>query len=223
MDILPFLPNCLVSWDVADPGAGTFLKYRVKRRTPQVSMTWTTLSVITDQATLRYVDYACPPNSGVQYAITQVVDIAGEQLESEEEPVDTVLCFNWAYLHAMSDPTVWCPLYSFDMGQSSPQDAELLQARGRTAPTLFVGRAQWVVTSVRALEAQYRVGDLWTRLRALQTEQGPDGTGSLLCLRMGKAADRRFVQMTGLSRSLGQASFNPDVVLTEVHGSDAAS
>ena len=221
--MLPFLPNCLITWPIADPPVGTFVEYHVKRRTPSTSLTWTTLSVITDQATLKYVDYACPPNVGVQYAVTQVVTIGAGDVESAEEPVDAVLCFNWAYLHAMSDPTVWCPLYSFDMGQDSPQDAELLQARGRTAPTLFVGRAQWVVTSVRALEAQYHVSDIWTRLRALQTEQGPDGGGSLLCLRMGKAVDRRFVQITGLSRSLGPASFNPDVTLTEVHGSDAAS
>lgn len=211
------LPYAQIAWDIGIVTGGTFVRYNVLRRFAGETA-YTRIATIADINTLTFRDYAITPRKVGQYYITQTVNISGELIDSlPSEVTEVVVNFNWAYLHSMLDPSQYVVFFTLDIGEDVQQEVQLRTAWGRSAPTAFIGEADYLNFHISGLPDIIR-GTVWA-VRDLASLQVTDA--AVYCLRLGIEAERHFVNITNLSRRIGNLDYQPDMAVSEVFYEEA--
>jgi hypothetical protein len=218
-NITPRLPGILVTWQQAtlDPG-GLFLQYNVYRRVSG-TIPWTRIAILSDVTAHSYRDYAAVSRVLYDYAVTQSEVIGASVIESAvATPVHGEVGFNWAYLHAVADPSQFVPLYSFSVLEQVNQEVVFRAAWGRTAPTAFVGDLDYSTHRIQGLPDVHR-GEIWPALRALLSLQ--PAAAAVFCLRVGVDATRYFVNIKSAQRQGSQGLQDQTVEFSQVNYDEA--
>lgn len=213
------LPCITVRWNQATiTSGGTFVQYNVYRRLPPETA-WTRIAVIASVSVTTYRDYAAAGHRTWEYAVTQVETIGIDTLESNfPSPVAGRVDFNWSYLHDVSDPTQFVPLYSFLIDENVQQDVQYHAAWGRTQPTAFVGDLDFSHLRISGLPDEF-LGEVWDTLREMLSLQ--PSSAAVFCLRVGVSGQRYFVNASNAAKRGAQATYDPSIELTEVAFSEA--
>ena len=210
-------PGIIVSWQApALSGTETFLCYEIRRRKIGEA-TYIKLARVLDQAKLSYFDAACTPSTTYEYAVVYYADdtASSQTVISSEQatPQRATVVFDWIYVHALDDPTLFLRISS-DGGTVTPgQDIAIDQTWGRQAPTAWVGEALSVAISLPGLDALRAKPRQWQTLRTLQERQ----SDTTLCLRFGVDREMYYCTMTRLAKDISSyKTFSPSLEFQEV-------
>lgn len=176
------LPNIYLTWDPSTESLDTFLRYQVYRRELGASE-WTKLARITDRGVAYYNDYGARSGTTYEYAVTQVKDVAGEEVEGVfPAPVQAQLAIVSIFVHALASPSVYAELDADRASYAREQDIAYVLPASRRVPTPHVGRRrQRVVRAEMGDEAWDDSAEIWRAVEDLQEAQY--ALGSKLMLR----------------------------------------
>lgn len=213
------LPSIDISWTQAViTVGGVFVRYNVYRRIGGET-TWTKIATISTVTVTRYRDFTPSSRVVYEYAVTQEETIGVDTLESAyPTPVAMHVDFNWTYLHWVSNPLYFVPLYSFNVSEEVQQDVEYKAAWGRTRPTAFIGDLDFSRLRVEMLPDKHR-GEVWDSLREMLSLQPT--TAAVYCLRVGVSGRRFFVNIDASSRRGQQGTYDAGLGMTETYFEEA--
>lgn len=175
------LPNIYLTWDPSVEPLDTFLRYQVYRRIAGASE-WSKLARITDRGVAFYVDYTAGSALTYQYAVTQVRDVAGEEVESAfPTPVEAALVIRSVFIHDVSAPENYVELAGHAMSTGISQEIVYKQVWSRRLPTAHVGNALQESYDIEAAEGWDESAEVWRALRNLIDRQRT--TGAVLMAR----------------------------------------
>lgn len=215
------LPVHILKWMQVVPGAGeTFIEYDVLRRVGGDSA-WTRLAIITTISIVTYTDYTARSGAVYQYAVVwQALKAGPVTLISTPQsplPVGYVL-FDYDWLHEVGNEgnqTV------FDQAAATltvHQDTAMVATWGRQQPIFQVGESFYHEVRLPGLERPNK-DRRWLTLRSMVERQRT--AAAVYCLRMGNSRELFFCTITGLSREIAQASYQPTLALIETYHSEA--
>jgi len=211
------LPGIKVSWAEVVPGAGeTFVRYSVWRRDAGQSDTdYVRIASITAVATVTFTDRCVTPYTTHEYAVTwTALDGADTLVSIKQDPPPFERVENdFVYVHPEDDPATFFTFFSLRSSQEVEQQHREVPLWGRQQPTEFVGEQEFSRLRLEGLPDLHR-GALWDALTAVVALQRT--AGSVLCVRVGFAGQRFFMNTTRQSRENAQKTYEPRLDLVEV-------
>lgn len=181
------LPYDYLNWDESGVSVSDFISYYVYRKLSSDSA-WTQIAQINDRAITYYQDYLVGGGVSWDYAVTQVEDISGENVESDKAIVGGLNDFTCAYIHDVVSPAYFAELFLETSTFIPEQEHGLVQPWAQQAPTMHIGAKEATRISIRATHRQAT----YDALRTLFTRQRT--AGSVFCYRSYRG-DRYFVNI----------------------------
>ena len=208
------LPNIYLTWDPSTESLDTFLRYQVYRR-PFGESDWTKLARITDRSIAFYNDYSAGSGIVYQYAVTQVRDVAGEEVESAfPAAVEADLIIRSVFIHDVGAPSHYVELAGHSMRAAIEQPIVYKQIWSRRAPTAHVGNVLAERYEIEVTEGWDESAEIWRATRDLIDRQR--STGATLMARQ-----YRDVRVFGVIESPGrddaQVLYTEGLRFSEVH------
>lgn len=215
------LPRAYLTWSQSEVPIVDFLRYQVYRRRVGTA-DWTHLANITARDITSYDDYTIQSGMPVEYSVTQVMDVAGEAVESEmATPASvTVNCVD-LFLHDKRAPSNYVQMRVIEQSPQVNQDIGFIQPGGRATPTPQVGSMLAQELSLAVLEAWEDTGYLWDEIRNLIERQHTHG--ATLLARQGRSVHMPCVIDTGTSRQDEPLMYTANVHLREVWSPEEVS
>lgn len=213
------LPGVRVRWNQIVPGGGeTFVLYDIRRREPGGQ--WVTIAQVEAIDTLKYDDMNAEPEIVYEYAVNWRATSGASILVSAEQttpPIaETVFDFTW--LHVVGQPTRQLRLHHWEAVVSLDQDSEVFQPWGRRKPTGYTGEKLAHRVNIPMHPSHRRTNrDTWN---AIEDFCEALREGEVLCLRIGRDAERYFVLMKGPSKRVLQKTYEPNLEFFEVDYSE---
>lgn len=169
------LPHAYLTWTASTEPLATFLRYQVYRRA-QGETAWLKLARITDRGISYYQDYLAGSGVTYEYAVTQVSDVAGEEVESAfPAPVSAALVIRSLFLHDVASPSNYAEIRGQATTLTLQPSVEYVQPWGRTAPVAHVGGVQAYVLDVSMTDSWDGQRDVWRAIANLMTRQRENG------------------------------------------------
>lgn len=199
------LPRIYITWDQSAESLDSFLRYQVYRRVQGSGADWSKRARITDRAITFWSDELCASGVTYEYIVTQVIDVAGEEVESDEpSAVSGMVVINDLFIHDVRNPSNYAQVHVPAQQVRVVQPAAFVQPWGRRAPTAHIGRVQYTEYSVSMVGIWESGNDpsvgpeQWDALVALVTAQRV--SGAVLMARQGRGV-ALFGQLDGPQRS----------------------
>lgn len=208
------LPGVYLTWDPSEEAADSFLRYQVYRRLVG-DTSWSKLARITDQAVAFYSDYRVPATGDdYEYAVTQVIDVGGEEVESEfPSLVSASTLARSTFLHPVSMPERYVEYLANVSAVAITPEVVYLQPWSRRLPTAHISPVQRREYQVDAHQSWLDYRELWETMRDFVDLQYD--AGAVFLLR--HARTHAYVQIDSLNREDdGSVMFNAPVRFTEV-------
>ena len=120
---------------------------------------------------------------------------------------------DFVYVAPADDPSTFFTFFSLRSSQELEQPHREVPLWGRQEPTEFVGEQEFSRLRLEGLPDLHR-GALWDALTAVVALQRT--AGSVLCVRVGFAGQRFFMNTTRQSRDNAQKTYEPRLELVEV-------
>lgn len=222
------LPGIYLTWTESAELMTVFLRYQVYRRTlGQGDADWVALARgrITDRGLTFYQDYTVAAGVTYEYAVTQITEVGGEEVESAfPTAVQATATFSQLYVHDVAAPQNYANLMAQAQQVEPVQEIAYLQPFSRTVPSARVGNVlQTVYRASLKGQWDHSAGELareqWDALMTLLARQRD--AGAVLCIRQGSGL-RFFGVMEAPRRSDESASqFQEEVRFREVHYTEA--
>jgi len=218
------LPGLRLRWLQVVPGGGeTFLRYIIQRKRPDTETDWTTVHTIDAIGTLTWTDWSPASRTVYQYAVLWEASSTGTTLISNPQspPPTGMVAFDYAYIHAVSDPGVMMRYAQFEatvQQRIAPTKYEL--PWGRSAPVGYVGAGNYRTIALPLLPHPHERPRWRRELDALIARQVSDG--EVFCVRLGVARERLFAQFDqGANIRMGKGMWDGSVAMTEVSYDEA--
>lgn len=199
------LPRIYLSWDQSAESLDAFLRYQVYRRVSDSGAAWSKRARITDRAITFWSDELCASGVTYEYIVTQVIDVAGEEVESDEpSAVSGTVVINDLFVHDVRNPSNYAQVHVPAQQVRVVQPAAFVQPWSRQAPTAHIGNVQYQEYSVSMTGVWESASDpelgseQWDALVALVTAQRT--TGAILMARQGRGV-ALFGRLEGPQRS----------------------
>ena len=211
------LPGMYITWDESAESLDSFLRYQLYRR-EQGESDWLKLARITDRGITFYNDYTVASGTLYEYAVTQVKDVAGEEVESEFPTASQVsLTIRSLFVHDVASPAHYAEVLAQAQTKTPEQDITYLQPWSARAPVAHVGARRQDV-----IEADYTASwadslAVWEALADLQARQRDNG--AVLMVRQYRGI-RVFAALDGSSRSDNGVLYTTRLRFREVEHSE---
>ena len=216
------LPGIQLSWDESTESLDTFLRYAIYRR--EQGETWVRISRTTDRSRTYYADYTVAPGIIYEYAVTQIVDVAGDEVESDfPTAVQSSVTFGHLFIHDTNAPENYTELAVQAQQMAPVQDIAYLQPFSTQTPSARVGNVQQAVYTASLAGAWDETDDAiakgqWRALLNLMTRQRT--YGAVLCARQTRDV-RLFCMLEAPQRSDAPVAFAQTLQLREVDFDEA--
>lgn len=134
------LPGAYIQWDESEVSLDVFLRYQVYRREQGVEA-WTKVARLTSRAENFYTDYTVEDNTVYEYAVTQVQDVAGDEIESAfPEAVQVTVHIRSLFIHCIAVlGGVYAEFEYSPGGEQTTLDVALVRAWDNPRPTAHIG------------------------------------------------------------------------------------
>lgn len=212
------IPSIRVSWtEVVPQGAEVFVRYSVWRREAgEADTDYVRIASIVAIATTTFIDRCPIPYATHEYAVTWTATDGGDTLVSvkQDPPAFAQVQNDFVYITEVGNATNSLVYFSLSSSIGIEQDTRELALWGRQRPTMFVGEQEFRQLSLAGLPALHR-GTLWDDLTTLVERQRT--AGIVLCVQVGFAGLRFFMNATSAGRDNRQKQFEPRLELVEVH------
>lgn len=212
------VPSIRVSWtEVVPQGAEVFVRYSVWRREAgEADTDYVRIASITAIATTTFIDRCPIPYATHEYAVTWTALDGADTLVSlkQDPPAFAQVQNDFVYITEVGNATNSLVYFSLSSSIGIEQDTRELALWGRQRPTMFVGEQEFRQLSLAGLPALHR-GTLWDDLTTLVERQRT--AGIVLCVQVGFAGLRFFMNATSTGRDNRQKQFEPRLELVEVH------
>lgn len=209
------LPGIYLTWEASAESGDTFLRYQIYRR--KVGETdWLKIARITDQSVLFYSDYRVPATGDeYEYAVTQVIDVGGEEVESEfPSAVSTSTLARSTFLHPVLLPEQYIEYFAEANSVAVTPEIAYVQPWSRRLPTAHVSPVRRREYQLGSRRSWLDDRQLWESLQDFIDLQY-DG-GAVFLLR--HARTHAYVQIDAINRDdAGSVMFDVPVRLTEVY------
>ncbi len=209
------LPHAYLTWTESAVALATFLRYQVYRRV-QGDTSWTKIARITDRSITSFQDYNIGGESETyEYAVTQVQDVSGEEVESAfPTAVSATVTIDSVFLGDVAAPDYYVEIIGDAQRVASQPQLAYVQPWSRTSPTAHVGPALG-----QGIEVVWRTSwedraNCWRTLLTLLERQKDNG--SVFMVRHGRDV-RSFCVIEGLERGDEFVAYDGRVTLREVH------
>jgi hypothetical protein len=207
------LPLIYLTWEPSAEPVATFLRYQVYRREAGTEG-WTKLARITDQTVAFYQDATVGSGVAYEYAVTQVIDVGGEEIESAfPTEVGASLEIDSAFIHAVPSPERYAEVFADTQSVVPEQEIQYVQPWAASAPVAHVGRSRPHVVELEIEEWWGTGEELWAALEGLQALQRE--VGAVLMVRQRRGV-RFFAVMEQLERDDEAVGFTARIRLREV-------
>jgi hypothetical protein len=180
MEFAP-LPRCYLTWDQSAESLDSFLRYQVYRRVQDSGDDWSKRARITDRAITFWSDELCASGVTYEYTVTQVIDVAGEEVESDEpSAVNGSVVIRSVFIHDVRNPSSYIQYRSTAQEETLTPQVAFVQPYSSRSPVAHAGPAE-----VR----QFRLGTtatweedeaLWEAIKALMRRQYANGAVFML-------------------------------------------
>lgn len=133
------LPRVYITWDESAEDLNIFLRYQVYRRILGDTV-WSKRARINDRGITFWDDTL--PHSGVtyEYIVTQIIDVSGEEVESEDsEVVSGLVHILDVFIHDVRAPENYAQFWSPTQDVQIYQPIAYVQPWSRRVPTAHVG------------------------------------------------------------------------------------
>jgi hypothetical protein len=208
------LPLLYLTWDASTVALADFIRYQVYRRVLGAT-DWSKVARINDRAVTFYQDFNVAAGVEYEYAVTQVKDVSGEEVESAfPTGVSAAVTLVSSFLHDVAGPVNYA---EFDVNQQLEigQSVGFVQPWSRQVPTMHVGNVETKALSLRIGPLHWDTeSGTWDALVSLQSRQRT--SGSLLCYR-DQRGSRVFCQLTQLGKGEAEVRADINVGLREVY------
>lgn len=219
------LPVIYLSWNQSTEPLASFLRYCVYRRElGEGENAWLRLARITDRSRTYFEDHQAGAGVTYEYAVTQVSDSSGEEVESDfPTPVQASLTINSLFIHDAAAPEHYAELLAATQEVNVEQDIAYLQPWSGQAPVAHVGNVE-ARTFVATVRGQWNHSngaisrEQYLALRNLQERQRTNG--AVLVARQGRDI-RLFCQLEMLRRADEAVNFSQSLRLKEVDYQEA--
>lgn len=185
------LPRVYLTWAESAESLDAFLRYQVYRRVQNSGADWSKRARITDRGITFWSDELVASGVTYEYIVTQVIDVAGEEVESDEpSAVSGVVVINDLFIHDVRDPSNYAQVHVPAQQVRVVQPVAFVQPWSRQAPTAHVGNVQYTEYSVSmtgiwdAASNPELAQEQWDALVALVTAQRT--SGAVLMARQGR-------------------------------------
>lgn len=216
------LPDVTVSWNAAAAATppDVFAQYNVYRQIAG-EVAATRIAVITNIATVSFVDQECPSGAVATYSLTQSVWHLGALVESVAATASTTLGFKNIFLHSVLAPTNYVQMHGRAVNLDPLGNVVFKPVAGKQAPIAFIGSEQWATFSVSDRPHLWTDMLTWAALTSLLTLQRT--LGYLYCLRVGYSGDKIFctIDGNGVKRVDQPGAYTPSLTVTQVDFSEA--
>lgn len=216
----PTLPHIYVQWTQSTEDPTTFLRYHIYRRRFG-DTEWTLKKQVSDQTDTSWEDFSVQSGVLYEYDVTQIVDVAGDEVESafSDNPAQVQLDWLWLFLHNVDDPGQYAAIPIEQQQLNDTSEMQFLTPYGRTSPTAFIGRRRDRTLSFNLNDSWVDTQEIWRALVELADEQRE--TAPTLLARQGWDV-HMFCQLDrGLARSDARVMTTVGVSLREVYYSEA--
>lgn len=209
------LPGAYLTWEPTEESGDAFLRYQVYRRLSG-DTAWTKIARITDPSVTFYSDYRVPATGDeYEYAVTQVIDVGGEEVESDfPSSVAAATLARSSFIHPVTQPERYVEYLAEANSVAVTPEIAYVQPWGRSLPTAHV-------SPVRRREYQLGTRRSWLDDRALWDSlldfiDLQATSGAVFLLR--HARTHAYVQIDAVNRDdAGSVMFDAPVRLTEVY------
>lgn len=134
------LPRAYLTWDESEEALDSFLRYQVYRRVSGEEE-WSKRARINDRSITFWEDVLAHSGVDYEYAVTQVIDVSGEEIESAfPSAVGGSLTINDVFIHDVRAPEHYVQLYIPQLQLEWNQGVGFVQPWSRSSPTAHVGQ-----------------------------------------------------------------------------------
>lgn len=219
------LPGAYVTWTESAEPLEDFQRYILYRR-ELGDADWVARARITDRSITYFQDYRVGSGTTYEYAVTQVSDASGEEVESDfPTAASTVVTITSFFIHDDAAPENYVEVVAQGQRVTRKPDAQYLQVWGRQQPTAHVGQAlsdglQVSLRGVWNATADSVNRATWDGVKALMERQRL--YGSVFMARQGRDV-RAFCAIDSLDRTDEPMAFGLTVSLTETYLDEASA
>ncbi len=211
------LPGIRIDWTEVVPGVGeTFVRYSVWRKDAgQPDTDYIRIASITAVAITTFTDRCIFTYRTHEYAVTWTALDGADTLVSikQDPPPFSRVENDFIYVALQDDPSTFFVFFSLQSSEEVEQPHREVALWGRQQPTEFIGEQEFSRLRLEGLPDIHR-GALWETLTDIVSAQRT--AGSVLCVRVGFAGQRFFMNTTRQSRENAQKTYQPRLELIEV-------
>lgn len=213
------LPAVQLTWDASLLSPDVFLKYHVYRR--PAGGDYARVGIVSNLEAATFTDYAVPPGVVSEYAVTQVENQGGNEVESRfpELPVQAFVDFQSAFLHDVRNPSRYLQIAPNALSETPSPGLRYKQSFARDLPVAHIGYGRGRTFSIDFRAIWDRTGgarsdEAWRALMTLIDIQQSEKTTFLLRHGRGISA---YVQIDAGNRRESITNYDSSVTLREVY------
>lgn len=219
------LPGVQLTWDASLLSPDVFLKYHVYRR--PAGGEYTRVGIVSSLEGPTFTDYSVPPGIVSEYAVTQIENQGGNEVESmfPELPVQVFVDFQSAFLHDVRSPSRYIQIAPNALSEQPSPGLRYKQSFGRDLPVAHIGHGKGRTFSIDFRAMWDRTGgalsdEAWRGLLDLIAWQ--QQSKAVFLLRQGTGIST-YVQIDAGNRRQGIGVYDGAVTLREVYVPEGVS
>ncbi len=209
------LPHAYLTWTESAVALADFLRYQVYRRV-QGDTSWTKIARITDRSITFYQDYNIGGESDTyEYAVTQVQDVSGDEVESAfPAAVSVTVTIDSVFVHDVANPDYYIEIIGDAQRVEMQPQLAYVQPWSRRSPTAHVGPGLGQAYEVVWRTSWEDRANAWRTLVTLLERQKDNG--SVFMVRQGRDV-RSFCAIEPSGRGDEFVAYDGRLTLRETH------
>lgn len=175
------LPRVYLSWAQSAESLDAFLRYQVYRRIQDSGDDWSKRARITDRSITFWSDELCASRVTYEYIATQVIDVAGEEVESDEpSAVSGTVVIRSVFIHDVRAPEEYIEYLSTAQEEALTPQVAFVQPYSSRTPIAHAGPAEARQFRLGTTVTWEDDGQLWEDIKALVRRQYTHGAVFML-------------------------------------------